>query len=183
MKDVVVRDTRVRNRVSFAPNPDNPSFGTMPKIVETRRIDDLTKEHLPVGRDGALPTGVEYIFFDQVVELNFAERVDTREQGSCESLTTIGLNRETYHVAWSSDGAQKLRANKWREIPVHPSLVGFMRVFGGSVEVAAQMKRSRGKTVILEGGRHLVSWGRPPSTQEMLTGAGMRRGTDGDTMI
>ncbi len=168
MDDVQVRDYRRRNRVCFSPAPENTSFPTTPKIVETRRIADLTLEHLPKHEGRELPTGVEYIFFDQVVELNFVGRVDTREQGSCESLTTIGLNSEIYHVAWSKEQAEKLRGNHWKDIEVHPSLVGKMWVFGDSVAVAAQKRRSTGPTVVIDGKLH-----REPKRKQSGGAAGM----------
>lgn len=178
MDDIKVKGHRVLNRVYFSPDPNNPSIGTEPVIVETRRIADLTTEHLPKDKDRPLPTGIQYIFFEQVVEISFEKPVDAGKYGSNrESMSTTSLERETYHVAWSSEDAQRLRANNWQEIPIHPSLMGFMWVFGGSVEVAAQKKRSSGKTVVLEGGRHLESWGKPPGV------GGMRMGTPGGSSI
>jgi hypothetical protein len=117
--------TRIRHRVHFAPNPENPSFGTEPVIVETRRVCDIAE----------FPAKVNYIFFDDVVET-----IVRLPDGTTKTLYTKPVNEELFFVKWDEISYRKTLTNgSAGEVAVHPTLQGKIWV------IASQSRQLEGQ--------------------------------------
>jgi hypothetical protein len=113
MKSCMMQN-RIRHRVHFAPDPNNTSFPTEPVLVNSRKVSDLTE----------IPSGVRYIFFDDVVESHIEVMSRPRDNPLVEAQIVYSspFAEEQFAVAWNTSDALRLVKNDWYQIAVHENL-------------------------------------------------------------
>jgi hypothetical protein len=114
MKAEVI-SSRILHCVYFAPNPNNGSFPTTPKVIDTRFVRDILE----------FPKGVKYVSFHDVVETK------VQINGQTKKVYSEPFNRSEVHFVLNNE---ERSMDEWtrgyHEIEVHPSLKGKIRVFG-----------------------------------------------------
>ena len=104
----------IRPIVTFAPNPENPAFGTSPVFVMTRDVSLLK----------GIPAGTKHLYFRDVV-------VNTVLINNEEfKLTSSPFNEEHHHVVWSELEAKRYEAQGYAvQVDVPPHLKNQVWVF------------------------------------------------------
>ncbi len=106
--------SRVRHTVSFAPNPENPAFGTKPAFVMNRVVSRLEN----------IPPGIKHLYFRDVVVS--VALVDNKEI----TLESESFNEEHHHVVWTLLEARRHGARGYDvQVAVPPHLEGQVWVF------------------------------------------------------
>lgn len=108
-----VLSVRVRHQVVFAPNPENPSFGTKPIFVETRNVADLAE----------VPDVANKIFFRDVVETTI---LVGNEQ---HTFLSPQVNESYYCFVRNAFDAARLEDKGWSPVDVSLELVDKIWVY------------------------------------------------------
>lgn len=126
----VIKETRIRYWVHFAPDPKNRSFPTASRFVDSGLVRDIAE----------YPPDVNYLTIGQVAEVEFETRVSVgwMSAPATEVMRTKSFNEELFHVVHSEERAEKMRSNRHFEIEVHPSLKGKLWVFGDERQALEQ---------------------------------------------
>jgi hypothetical protein len=96
----------IRYTVTFAPDPENPAFGTSPVFVMARDVSMLDD----------IPRGIKHLSFWSVV----VNRVQVGDQEL--TLESKSFNEEHYHVMWTELDAKRYEAQGHDvlvEVPSH----------------------------------------------------------------